>query len=97
MSRFYVHEFFPDEDERFDTREQAEAFAADVGKQWGPKIGDAFDVKVRVGEVLSRREREARDAVLAAADGFVTFQCTDGWQALEKAVRVYRAAKGAKQ
>jgi hypothetical protein len=60
-NRFYVR----DDEPRFATREEAERFAEDVATQMD--LTGALDATVRVGEVVPRREREARDALVVAA------------------------------
>jgi hypothetical protein len=58
-NRFYVREDLGDDSE-FATREKAEAYAVMLR-------GEDGVLEARVGAVLTRREREARDALVAAA------------------------------
>lgn len=94
--RFYIREVEPDE-ERFETREGAVALLEDVRRCKG---GNGLDL--RVGEVLTRREREARDALIEAvlvetgqydASSVCDDVCLHADCALWRAANAYREAR----
>lgn len=90
MGRYYVREVYDADEPELPSREAARNLAADWRKE---------GVNVRSGEVLSRSEREARDAVFAALENFVDVWERGGDTIARSAAllvhefRAYRAAK----
>jgi hypothetical protein len=82
--RFYVREDHG-QDAQLPSREQAEQYATRWRRATGSK-------DVRVGEVVPRREREARDALVAAALEFERMPTFESERVVQDLARAYRKA-----